>query len=293
MFGYVTPLIDELKVRDFNLFKYYYCGLCLHIKERFGNIPRMTLNYDMTFLGVLLDSLSKDEPNFKIIKCISHPTQKRSIVINNNALSYAADINLSLFYYKLLDDIKDDNKIKSKLYATSLCLYTKKFDKSIYAINELIKNRLSELSTFEKEKSFSSIDEVSHPFSDIVGNILKNYPYSLFEDGNNLRDDLYNFGYALGKWIYIIDALDDLKEDIEKNKFNPINQLYNKENLPFEKLHTIVKPKIEFIILNCSYNCREYLKKLPIKRNKDILYNIIELGMIKKYITIVNNYGQN
>ncbi|ATD54487.1 DUF5685 family protein [Clostridium chauvoei] len=293
MFGYITPLKGDLKVKDFDLFKSYYCGLCFAIKNNFGNIPRMTLNYDMTFLGVLLDSLSPDEIELDITKCISHPTQKRYIIINNKALSYASSINLSLFYYKLLDDVKDDQNLKSKFLSKSLYLYTKKIDKSLYQINNIINSRLTELNDFESKKSFSSIDEISHPFSDIVANILKSYPNVLIDDGEILRNNLYNFGYALGKWIYIIDALDDLKEDMENKKFNPINFLYNKNNLNFYELLENIKAKIEFTILNCSYNCKEYLSKLPLNKNKDILYNIIELGMLNKYITIINNHGQN
>ena len=105
----------------------------------------------------------------------------------------------------------------------------------------------------------------------------------------NFRYELYDLGYALGKWIYLIDALDDLKEDIEKNKFNPINYLYNKNNKSYEELLEEIKPRMEFTILNCGYNCKEALDKLPLKRNKAILENIITLGMMDKYEKIINN----
>ncbi|NOW59426.1 hypothetical protein DFH83_001406 [Clostridium saccharobutylicum] len=104
-----------------------------------------------------------------------------------------------------------------------------------------------------------------------------------------MRDTLYSLGYSLGKWIYLIDALDDLKSDIEKNKFNPLNFLYNKESLPYDKFIQYIKPKLEFTILNCGYNCKENLKKLDLKRNKDILYNIIELGLMDKYVKIIDS----
>ncbi|WP_322392425.1 DUF5685 family protein, partial [Clostridium perfringens] len=54
MFGYVTPLKAELKVKDFTKFRSYYCGLCFELKNNAGNIPRMVLNYDMTFLAILI-----------------------------------------------------------------------------------------------------------------------------------------------------------------------------------------------------------------------------------------------
>lgn len=289
MFGYVTPLKAELKVKDFTRFRSYYCGLCLHIKSGAGNIPRMVLNYDMTFLAVLLDSLSSKEPDFELKRCIVHPKDKKPVVMNNDALQYAAAMNLALYYHKIKDDIEDDNDIKSKILEKILYPYQKKINKSIDDINEIIKSNLKDLSNFENNKNFSSIDEICHPFSDIVGNILKSYPKKLVDDGTELRSNLYSLGYTLGKWIYLIDAFDDLKKDMKDNKFNPINYLFNSENKSYDELLPLIKDRLEFTILNCSYNCKEILEKLPLKRNEDILKNVLELGMMDKYLGILNN----
>ena len=77
MFGYVTPLKPEMKIREYETFRAYYCGVCMHIKENFGNIPRMTLNYDMTFLAMLLDALHNEGPKFEMKRCIAHPHSRR------------------------------------------------------------------------------------------------------------------------------------------------------------------------------------------------------------------------
>ncbi|EKQ53044.1 MULTISPECIES: DUF5685 family protein [unclassified Clostridium] len=289
MFGYVTPLKAEMKVKDFARFKCYYCGLCCHIKKEFGNIPRMSLNYDMTFLGLLLDALNPDELEVSQHRCILHPTEKKTIVFNNKALSYAAAMNISLFYYKLLDDAHDDKNFKSKFFSFILSPYKSKFSYSVIEINNNIVNCLNKLSDLENSKSFTSIDEICDPFSNLVGIILRDYPFELQDDSTELRNTLYNLGYSIGKWIYLIDALDDLKSDMEKEKFNPINFLYNKESLTYDKFIELIKPKIEFTILNCGYNCKENLENLKLRRNEDILYNIIELGLMDKYINIVNH----
>lgn len=289
MFGYVTPLKAELKVKDFMRFKCYYCGLCCHIKRDFGNIPRMSLNYDMTFLGILLDGLIPDELEVGKHRCILHPTEKKTIVVNNNALAYAAAMNISLSYYKFLDDVYDDKNFKSKLLSTILSPYTKKFSSSIFETNNKIKECLNNLSILENNMSFSSIDEICDPFSKLVGIILRDYPYELIDDCEELRTTLYNFGYSIGKWIYLIDALDDLKSDMESKKFNPIIFLYNKESLSYDKFIQSAKKRIEFTILNCGYSCKENLDKLNLNRNKDILYNIIELGLMDKYINVSKN----
>lgn len=287
MFGYVTPLKAEMKIKDWARFKCYYCGLCCHIKKEFGNIPRMSLNYDMTFLGLLLDALNPEEIKVLKHRCVLHPTEKKTVIANNKALSYAAAMNISLFYYKLLDDVQDDKNIKSTLLSMLLLPYKRKFSSSITVINDSISQYLNKLSILENSKSFSSIDEICDPFSSLVGIIMRDYPYELNDDCPELRNTLYNLGYSIGKWIYLIDALDDLKSDIEKKKFNPLAFLYNKESLSYDEFIELIKPKMEFTILNCGYTCRENLEKLNLARNKDILYNIIELGLMDKYINII------
>ena len=286
MFGYVTPLKPELKIREYESFKSYYCGICMHIKDGFGNIPRMSLNYDMTFLGLLLDGVHKEERSFKIQRCIAHPLKKKPMIVNNKALAYAAAMNVSLVYYKLLDDVADDRSMKSKVSSIILSPYKSKFNRNVTIINDIIEENLKKLSYLEVEKRFSSIDEIAHPFSEIVGKILNLYPEEFEGDSEEIRGNLYELGYSLGKWIYIIDALDDLKEDMEKNKFNPIDYLYNTDSKTYEELMEEIRDRMEFTIFNCGYTCRNALENLPIKRNKEILENIISLGMMDKYTKI-------
>lgn len=289
MFGYVTPMKPELKVKDFYLFKSYYCGLCFSIKDIFGNIPRMALNYDMTFLAILLDGLRDENLKIEQKRCMAHLTKKKPVILDNEAINYAASMNISLFYYKLLDDKLDDNSLKSKFALLALNPYRKKFSKEIIEINSIISDNLNKLTQLENSKDFTSIDEICHPFSLIVGFILSKYPYKLAEDSKELRSDLFNFGYSLGKWIYLIDALDDLKEDMEKNKFNPISYLYNIDNLPYNQFKPMIKERLEFNILSCACTCDEYFMKLPLKKNEEIIGNIISLGMMDKYTRIIND----
>lgn len=288
MFGYVTPLKGELKLKDFAKFRSYYCGVCIGLKKRYGELPRLMLNYDMAFLSLLIDSLSNEDLDAVSERCIAHPIEKKPILINNSAINYAADMNFILYYYKVKDDILDDKDIKSKFIEISLRPYFKKTSSSINFISDIIKKNLKSLSNLEKTLDFTSIDEISHPFSDIVGNILKLYPNRLEDDSLDLRDSLYDLGYTLGKWIYLIDALDDLKDDIKENKFNPINHLFNKANLPYDELFPLISERIKFTLLNCSYNCLNIFNSLPIKRNTEIVKNVFELGMMDKYLSVIS-----
>lgn len=288
MFGYVTPLKDELKVHQLNAFKSYYCGLCHHIKQNFGQLPRMVLNYDLAAMGMLLDGLSPHKAYIQKRSCLVHPGTKKPMIVKNQALDYTASMNVALTYYKLLDDMQDDRSLKSEAFALVLAPYKAKFKPEIRKMNHMIQTNLQELYRLEQTGAFESIDEICHPFSLIVGNMLKDYPYPLAHDSKALREKLFDFGYALGKWIYMLDALDDLEKDMAKNKFNPICHLYNTEQLTYETLIKKVKDPISFTLLNCGYNCRTLLNDLPLTRNKAILQNIIILGMMDRYNKVIS-----
>jgi hypothetical protein len=301
MFGYVTPCKMEMKIKDYEKFKAYYCGLCRSIKFNFGNLPRLTLNFDMTFLAILLDSLSETNYNFTQFKCLMHPLKKRLMINNNEALDYAAFCNITLAYYKIMDDVYDNKTIKSKLSSMFLKNYLPKANYSsnshyiqnhTVAYNEVMeytKEKLVLLNTLElshKDMSIDeqlSIDELSDVFADLTGFII-----SFYYKESSFKEDLYWLGYNLGKWIYIIDAYDDLEKDMKSNSFNAINSLINIDKLGFKNFSVLVKPRIDFILSTCAQQCLKFLKNLPLIKNEDILYNILELGLMEKMDKVFN-----
>ena len=288
MFGYVTPLKSELKFKEFEYFRSYYCGLCNEIKREYGNIPRFCLNYDLTFIGFLLDGLYSNPLNFDSIKCLRHPNKNIIITKQTNALNYCANLSILLFDYKLKDNIKDDKSVKSKLFKFLLSSSSKKSLLELENLSDKISNNIDSLSNLEKSKKLSSLDEITHPFSDIMGMILSEFPYKFEEDSDILRENLYNLGYFIGKWIYLIDALDDLKDDINTNNFNPYNVLFNSNSLNFDELISSCINEIDFYISNCLVNCSDFLKIIPFKKHYSIIDNVINLGMINKYYEILN-----
>ncbi|MBW9150791.1 DUF5685 family protein [Clostridium estertheticum] len=296
MFGYVTPCKMEMKIKDYEIFKAYYCGLCNSIKNDFGNLPRLTLNFDMTFLAVLLDSLSESKYNFVKFKCLIHPLKKRLMINNNKALDYAAFCNVTLAYYKLMDDVQDNKTMKSKIYSIFLKTYLPKAELSYTDVMEYTKDKLLLLNTLEANHNDIGIDEhlsideqlsidgLSHVFADLTGFII-----SFYYKESSFKDDLYWLGYNLGKWIYIIDAYDDLEKDIKSNSFNAINSLLNTDNLDFESFSVLIKPRIDFILATCASSCLKYLNNLPLIKNEDILCNILELGLMEKMDKVFTN----
>lgn len=277
MFGYVTPCIMELKMKDYEKFKAYYCSLCRAIKEDFGNIPRLALNYDMTFLCILLDALDEKNNKFEKGHCFLHPFKHKVFIKNNPSVHYAALCNVLLTYYKLKDNVDDDKSLKSDLGSKILNIYISKSSKAVFLKKELIESKLSELSDFENNFKDISLDELAHPFAELTAYIISSY-----YENKVYNKQLYQLGYNLGKWIYIIDAWDDLEKDLKSNKFNAINAVYNKNNLSYEELFKEMETRIDFILTTCARTCFENLNGLKLYKNQDILYNILQFGMIEK-----------
>ncbi|MBU3196126.1 DUF5685 family protein [Clostridium algidicarnis] len=278
MFGYVTPCKMELKIKDYEIFKAYYCGVCKSIKSNYGNIPRISLNYDMTFLAILIDAFLDEPLELNPECCPVHPLKKRLSVRNNSSVDYASKLNITLTHYKFLDDLNDEKAFKYKILYSISNLYIKKNPLYLKDVENQIKTSLEKLSNQEKDIAENNIDSISDTFADLTGILLTSYN---FKD-KSFIEDLYWLGYNLGKWIYLIDAIDDLKDDMKNNKFNPINHCFNENNLEFLEFYSLIKDRVEFILVYCASQCLDIFYKLPIKKNKDLIENILKYGLMEK-----------
>ena len=277
MFGYVTACKMELKIKDFEKYKAYYCGVCKAIKINFGNLPRLTLNYDMTFLAILLDSFEESSCKYVRKRCITHPIKKRVVIVDNSSLDYAAFCNVVLVYYKLLDNVKDDNSTKSKVYSFFLENYLKRSKVELKPIMLFIEKSIKDLNLLESEPKGKTLDEFCNPFAELTAFII-----SSFYKDKVFYESLYKLGYNLGKWIYLIDALDDLEKDMREKKFNAIDKSFNGENLSYEEFYKNIENRIDFVLVACAAQCDNSLKGLPIKKNMDLLNNVLKYGLMEK-----------
>ena len=114
MFGYINVAKDELKVKEWNTFQAYYCGLCKMQGKLLGPVTRLGLSYDFAVLSVLLDSVMETQANIVRAGCMLNPLRKRWVAQQCPALEYCAYMNVELTYYKIKDDILD-NKVSAGL----------------------------------------------------------------------------------------------------------------------------------------------------------------------------------
>ncbi|MBQ8803351.1 MAG: hypothetical protein IJZ53_06950 [Tyzzerella sp.] len=265
MFGYVLAHKPELKMREFYKYKAYYCGLCKVLREKYGFLGQITLTYDMTFLVILLTSLYESETKREEHRCVVHPVKKQKMLYNE-ITEYAADMNIILTYYKLLDDWKDE---KSKLSLTGLHALRKTFLelKEKYPEKcEVIRKCLVLLQKCE-ERGEESVDVTSRYFGKLMAELFV-YKQDMWEK------PLRRMGFYLGKFIYIMDAYDDVDEDIKQDNYNALIPMYIEENFD-EKCREMMN----YVLAECT---REF-EKLPCVEDAEILRNILYAGVWDKY----------
>jgi hypothetical protein len=265
MFGYVVAHKPELRMREFYKYKAYYCGLCKVLREKYGFLGQLTLTYDMTFLVILLTSLYEKETNREEHRCIVHPTKKQKMLYNE-ITEYAADMNMILTYYKLVDDWEDERSkvgfVGKQAYKKAVCRLEEKYPEKCKVIRSCL-----ELLHQCEERSEENLDIVARCFGELMGELFV-YKKDVWEE--TLRE----IGFYLGKFIYILDAYDDVEKDIEKNNYNALIALSKKEDFD-EKCEEM----LNFVLAECSHR----FEKLPCVEDVEILRNILYAGVWDKF----------
>ncbi len=272
MFGLVNIYRDELKVKNYDLFRAYYCGLCKALGKRYNQLVRLGLSYDMTFLAILADSLSEDSPDIISDGCIKH-IGRHKICTSNRAIDFSADMSIILTYHKLTDDISDERSLKAFFARLPYFRAFKKASNKYPSASQKIKKHLDELLKLEKSKC-ASIDEAADPFANLTSTMFGQYDASLT-----------GIGYNIGRFIYIADAYGDIEYDIKHKQYNPYLCRYNTDFVKTEEFRKSVMGSLNMTLFAVS----ESYSELKIKKNKEILDNIIYLGLRSAYDTLFKN----
>ena len=267
MFGYVNIYKPELKMKDFYKYKAYYCGLCKTLNRRYGRPGQMTLSYDMTFLIILLTSLYESNTVRQQNRCIIHPVKKHD-TLYNEITEYVADMNIALSYYHLLDDWQDEKSIAGLAGSAVLKRAYQRISKKYPRQCEGIKASLARLNDCEKNQE-TNIDIVSRCFGELMSELFV-YRQDMWEES------LRKMGFYLGKFIYILDAYDDLEKDIKNNSYNPL--------IPIYKEASYEDTCFNMLTMMMSETTKEF-EKLPCLLDIDILRNILYEGVWTKLDT--------
>ena len=272
MFGYIRTVRAELRVREYEYYRASYCGLCRSMGKCTGQCSRFTLSYDFAFLANVRMALTETVPTFRRRRCIAHPLRRRVMMERNEQLDYTADASAILAFEKCRDDVLDERGWK-KFKARLRCLFLKKAyrraKKRYTELAEAVRAHLQRLSQKEREQR-PSVDEVAVIFGDLLADIVS---YGLPDEKARIARSI---GWQTGRFIYIIDAIDDLPEDQKKKRFNPFLLLYGGEPTAEQK------KSVEDALINCLSDLETAFDLLDDTNAPDrieVLKNILYLGM--------------
>lgn len=278
MLGYVTTEKQELKMREYEIYRGYYCGVCKSIGRRYGQIPRLALSYDAAFLAMVLAGLSSEPDMVSKEHCIIHPIKKNT-AIRNDAIDYAADVMLILTWYKLQDDVNDEKKTSAKAALVLMKPIYKKLLASRGPLCDEVGGYLREMGRLEKAKC-ANLDQVSETFAKILEAVLLAGPGA---DDPDTQRILGRLGYHLGKWIYLMDAWDDLEDNIKTGAYNPL--IYRHEYTAAESPEAFrdrIRSTCEWHLLVCCGEMGKAMDLLDIQKNNGIIENIVYLGLLRR-----------
>jgi len=267
LFGYIKPFHPELKVKEYELYKSIYCGLCKCMGKRISCFSRFALSYDIVFLVLLRTALTDDNISVGQGRCIAHPLKKRTYAVQNESLIYCANVSAVLNYHKLRDDIRDNKGIRR--FGTRLLLPAVKSMKNKAAdLSELdftVGNHLDRLTECESANT-ASVDQPADIFGALLAAVCE---YNL---GGYKKRIAHEIGFHVGRWIYIMDAADDYEDDKKSGSYNPFVCSGG----------TDMEEKIKTTLIMELVQVEKALNLLDIDEEcvGNIIKNIINLGMI-------------
>lgn len=281
MFGYVKIYKPELKVKDYETYQGVYCSLCKQIGKDYGQLARLTLNYDFTMLALTRLAFAEECPGFKDSRCSFNPTKKcRQCINGEKELSFAAAAAMVMVYFKLCDDINDSSFFKGllkRLLRPFFSLKRKKARRLFPEVDEIIGNAMCEQSKVE-QKSESGIDASAHPSAVAMGKLLS-YGFT-----DEISAKLNRFGYLAGRWVYLMDAYDDISDDKKTSSYNVFNNISKNEKETEEYAEGVLN-------VTAAELARE-LEGMKPARFGEILENIVYDGMFVTMKQIKKERGE-
>ena len=265
MFGYINVNGAQLSEENKKIYQSYYCGLCRKLKEFCGKKGQALLNYDMTFLVMLLSSLYEPQTDFTREGCVTHLFMKQGIS-KNEITQFGADMTILLTAYKCEDDWQDEKKLSRKLYESALHGRMSKVKEKYRDKAEIIEVCFANLHRLEQENC-----DKPDKMAAIFGKVLEElFVYREDEWEVTLR----SMGFYLGKYIYLLDAYEDLEKDKKQKNYNPFST--RAEQPDFEE-------ECRIVLTSAISECTRAFEMLPLIDNVKILRNILYSGVWYKY----------
>lgn len=267
MFGYVRPALDRLSQEQRENYQSAYCGLCHAMGKRHGFWARFTLNYDLTLLAILLQTCQGTQET-RCHRCPAHPLRKPKMCLKGSGMERAADMSLILTWHKLDDDVRDHGFVTGLPHRFVRWWFSRAYRRAARECPDFdaqVRKGLENLSGLERERS-PRLDEVAHQFAGILAGAAEDW------DDEKQRRILQQLFYHVGRWVYLVDAWDDLEEDQSQGRYNPLDARFQGR----------AREEREYVSTTCTHSARLAANAaglLELGVWKEIVENILGIGL--------------
>ena len=268
MFGYVRPDKPYLYVKDWTLYQALYCGVCKGIGQSCGQMARFGLSYDVAFLSAILHNLLGKDVKVERQHCLTHCIRIKEMAEVDDLTKELGALNVELAYYKCLDDVLDGDKggAKKLIFKRGHKLAQKQYPKMCQIVREYMQAQEK-----TEQTSTDSIDRAADASATMLARLSD---YFL---GEKKTQDSYALFYDLGKWVYLIDALDDYDKDLKKNSYNPFRLAYQASSK--SALISEQGEDLGFLFGTLFTDIQERLESLTMGFNRDLVNNVLLRGL--------------
>lgn len=261
MLGVMTVRKDEMKFREFDRYRGFYCGLCRAIGRRCGAACRMALSFEMTFEAVLLTSLYESRTAEEKRRCALHPLQRR-LMLSNEAIDYCADLSALISYYDLRDGWEDERRVDKLASSELLSRAARRAGKAHPRQRDAVLAYVSALHEVERSND-PNLDAAANLTGELMAELMV------------MRQDVYErdlreLGFYLGKFIYLCDCYEDIERDRKKRNYNPL----------------IARSGSKDFMADCGRMLSDMMaratlafERLPILQDAEIMRNILYSGI--------------
>ncbi len=268
MFGYVRPDTPYLYVKDQTLYQAMYCGVCKGIGQTCGQLARMGLTYDVAFISALLHNLLGIDVKVEKQHCLTHCIRVKQMAEVDDLTRALGALNTELAYYKCVDDLQDGDRGGGKklFFARGHRLAKKKYPK----LCEIVRECMEEQERIEKAET-DSVDRAADPSAKMLAGVSDELL------GEKKTPETYALFYDIGKWIYLIDAVDDYDKDLKKKAYNPFRLAYGAKS----KCELVEKNSgdLQFLFGTLFSDIQERLSATEMGFNRDLIDNVLLRGL--------------
>ena len=261
MLGVMMVRKEELKFREFDRYRGFYCGLCRAIGQRCGIVCRLALSFEMTFLAMLHTSLYEPQTSSGMHRCALHPISKR-LMLGNAYIDYAADLSALISYYDLRDGWDDERRVDRLAESALLKKAAMRAGERLPRQKAAVERYVSALHDIEKRN-----DQNLDAAANLTGEMLAEL-YVMQEDVYSR--DLRELGYYLGKFIYLCDCYEDIERDIKKKNYNPMIARHEQESFAAD---------CEQMLSDMMARAAMAFERLPLLEDAEIMRNILYSGV--------------